>query len=446
MNPFSFKIPQISDRKVVHGFLKVLENWDKPNFIANLAGAGQIASVPVDENGNFIEEWSDFIELESTVLLSLTVRLGSISFTYRRGGEGHSSAIYDDIHVNINTNLETPNQSYRLRLIADAKQEFKAFDPERTFLSTANELGAQYAALHDSTLVRLEEVATDLVSKSADQQLRLEEEYRNKRVELEKEAHESKKRQDIEFSELVQSLNQREEDLRILRASIDDRDNTHARRETRNKLLEDVKNRIENFGVTRITEKKRSPVAGTFVFIISILFLLGIATWIEIKDYHNQADLVKSAIASALPKEILRDGQTLALTKSDLYILWARLSLVVLSIIGIALYFVRWQNRWAEQHSGSEFQLQQFYLDVNRANWVVESGLEWHKETGSSIPNELLEKLTHNLFKAATEAPPAIHPADELASALIGSASKLKLKAGDSEIEFDKPGKIPEKA
>ena len=58
----------------------------------------------------------------------------------------------------------------------------------------------------------------------------------------------------------------------------------------------------------------------------------------------------------------------------------------------------------------------------------------------------LLNSITRNLFaNGADDLDKVIHPSDELASALLGSASKLKMKIGDNELEFDKPGKIKDK-
>ncbi|BCO26152.1 hypothetical protein MIZ03_1032 [Rhodoferax lithotrophicus] len=72
--------------------------------------------------------------------------------------------------------------------------------------------------------------------------------------------------------------------------------------------------------------------------------------------------------------------------------------------------------------------------------------MEWRKETDSAIPTELLSSITNGLFvNPMSEPERVIHPADELASALMGSASKLKLKVGDGEMEFDKPSKITNK-
>lgn len=447
-NQFVLKIPQVGDRFVAETFSKIGEKRH-PIFAAMFPGQLEVKKSPFNEYGRMDAEWEQVFELDSALLVSFVADFGSIRFTYYRGGAQHDSAVYDEIHVSINLDNAAPAARVRLELIAQVQKAFRAFDPRRVVNPSSGELEANYAALHESTLTRLEQVATDTLQSAAKQQMKLADEYHQKSNALEDELQQWRARLQGEYEEKAAELRKKEEDLARKQASIDDRDNTHARRETRNKLLEDVRNRIENFGVTAATEKKRLPVLMTFLLLFFTLVCFGIDTGLEIQGYHANVKTLyaNSSLESAVsvrtyPKEL----QSLALTKTDLYILWGRLSLMAISVVGLALYFIRWQNRWAEQHSLSEFQLQQFYLDVNRANWVVESGLEWNKETGNPIPGELLDRLTHNLFKAASEPPAVLHPADELASALLGSASKLKLTAGNSEIEFDKPGKIPEKS
>ena len=77
---------------------------------------------------------------------------------------------------------------------------------------------------------------------------------------------------------------------------------------------------------------------------------------------------------------------------------------------------------------------------------MLESCLEWKKETKDVIPSILLDRISHGVFVSGSEPAPVLHPADELASALLGSASKVKLRVGDSELDFDKPSKIPRSA
>ncbi len=62
----------------------------------------------------------------------------------------------------------------------------------------------------------------------------------------------------------------------------------------------------------------------------------------------------------------------------------------------------------------------------------------WKDAKGTSIPSELLNSLSRNLFSEAKDkSDPLVHPSDQLASALLGSASMIKLKAGDAEIQVD---------
>jgi hypothetical protein len=445
-NQVILKIPQIGDRIVFEKFLELVGH--NTQFNAQLPGQ-TINAAPRDIYGNVPEAWKTILDFNSALLINVSIPLPGITFTYYRGGPGNTSAVFDEIHIQITPNNPAHNSYENLKYIAEAKRIFKAFDPERTVLSATSEFEAQSAALHESTLTKLEEIAGNITSEMARHQIELADEYIRKQNLLEEQFRQSEVQLQNKYDKQAEELRKKEEDLKLLQSSIDDRDNTHARRATRNKLLEDVQNRIENFGVTVATERKRLPVMAAFIFILFTLSCFALITWGEILDYHKTAGALTSNTGSMVTKALgqsdAKGFQELILTKADLYILWIRFSFIAISLIGIALYFIRWQTRWAEQHSGAEFQLQQFYLDVNRANWVVESGIEWQKDTGFAIPGELLERLTHNLFKAAVESPAAIHPADELASALLGSASKLKLKAGNNEIEFDKPTKIPEK-
>ncbi len=62
----------------------------------------------------------------------------------------------------------------------------------------------------------------------------------------------------------------------------------------------------------------------------------------------------------------------------------------------------------------------------------------WKDAKGTSIPSELLNSLSRNLFSEAKDkSDPLVHPSDQLASALLGSASMIKLKAGGAEIQVD---------
>ena len=136
-------------------------------------------------------------------------------------------------------------------------------------------------------------------------------------------------------------------------------------------------------------------------------------------------------------------GVSLVTLGNERIALWIRLSLVSLGLVASLVYYIRWQNQWAQQFATTELSLQQFHIDVNRANWVIETCLEWRKETESAIPATLIESMTRGLFAGREASTQVLHPADELASALMGSASKLSLDVGGNKLEIDKPHKIP---
>ncbi|WP_299735651.1 hypothetical protein [uncultured Endozoicomonas sp.] len=51
--------------------------------------------------------------------------------------------------------------------------------------------------------------------------------------------------------------------------------------------------------------------------------------------------------------------------------------------------------------------------------------------------------MTRNLFaNESKELEQVLHPSDELASAILGSASRLKMNIAGNELEINKPGKI----
>lgn len=436
------KIPQLNDRTVMSKFSELISKFGAHYTSASLATVSEIAQrAEKDSSGKYLDPWDTVYELNGSLIQAYHVRAKAITIVYYRRGRDRSSPIYDEIGILYNPSIGM-DVNEGLEVVAWVERAFKAFDPKRSITSEPH--NSELAALHESTLTRLEGVAQKVIEDTAVAYSKLEHEYLGKREHLENQFDTIKAELESEHKDRMAGFESKEAELAARKASIDDRDNTHARRATRNAMLQDVKERILNFGVSSNTSHKRKNVASGLFVLLGVLLLLLVWSMVEANQLHElraltlRASTGASAVASAVASTAVWD-------KTDLYFVWARISLLTVGVLFSILYYIKWENRWADQHASAEFQLQQFYVDVNRANWVVESGLEWHKETGSTIPDTIMQSLTTNLFKHQDEAPQPLHPADELASALLGSASKLRLKAGDSELEFDKPGKIKEK-
>lgn len=434
------KIPQISDRTVMSKFSELRSKFGADHMSASTLATGEI-SQPSEKgsNGKYVPPWDKIHDLNSSLIQHNYIRVKAMTISYYRRCRDKSSPIYDEIGILYNPNVAM-DAIEKLEIAAFAERTFKAFDPKRT--SGPDPYASELAALHESTLTRLEGVAEKVIEDTAGAYVQLEQQYLDKRKRLEDEFAALQERQDLEHRARLSLFEEKEAELAARQAAIDDRNNTHARRATRNAMLQDVKDRILNFGVSSNTANKRKNVTRGFAVLLFALFALLGWSILEADQLHR---LRLQTLAAAIPASAVASPAAVW-DKTELYFVWARISILTVGLLFSILYYIKWENRWADQHAAAEFHLQQFHVDVNRANWVVESGLEWHKETGSTIPDTIMQSLTANLFKFQDEAPQPLHPADELASALLGSASKLRLKTGDSELEFDKPGKIKDKA
>jgi len=457
MSTQRIKIPRTSDRTIEKVFRQLAAKFGVQQ--AHVAGLGFVQIGPVslaEEPGG---DWKALLDYDSYLLENMHLQIAGMSVVFTRGGQyppENKSPIFDEIVLTQNSHQEGTNKE-RLEVLSFISQYLRPFEPNRVLSGAPTEEQSQLLAMHESTLERLERLNEDLVRQSAEFRKKLEDQFAERSEKAEKEYLKKKSELDAELKLKAADLESERRTLDERLRLIDDRDNTHARREIRDRMLEDVKQRVNQFGVSTATEQKRRPVFTGIATLALVFFLLLGWTAYEIaamdRQYFSMLEALRN-ISSWGAEKITGTGlspETIAkLTASDvdrthLYWLWLRFTLFSFGMVATILYYVRWQNKWAEQHSANEFQLRQFQIDISRANWVLESCLEWQKNTNSTIPTTLLDSITRGLFIGSTEPEQVVHPADELASALLGSASKLKIKSGENEIEYDKPGKIPNK-
>ncbi|EGK72485.1 hypothetical protein METUNv1_01250 [Methyloversatilis universalis FAM5] len=452
------KIPRVADRKIAETFTELGKKFATTHAHVNALAFSDIGQINL--TGEPVGDWKVLLDHDSSLIESMGCSIGGLTISYARGGQYPSeqkSPIFDEIVLNWH-NQGTPTTAQKLDIVAFINSRLHPFEPGRVIGSGVSEEQAQLLAIHQSTLDRLERLNEDLIRQSSEFRKGLEEKFEEKAAQVDAEYAEKKKRLEVDGQALTAQVEAKERALDEKLKAIDDRDNTHVRREIRDRMLDDVKKRISQFGVSRFTSDKRRPVLVGIILLLAVF--VGLLGWTgyEINAMDNQYSSMLEAIknisawgpekikAAGLGADVVAHVSATDVDRTHLFWLWGRFTLFSLGLVGTILYYIKWQNRWAEQHIISEFNLQQFYIDVNRANWVIESCLEWRKVTESAIPKELLGSITTGLFvNNQTEPERVIHPADELASALLGTASKLKLKVGGSELDFDKPKKIPNK-
>ncbi len=228
------------------------------------------------------------------------------------------------------------------------------------------------------------------------------------------EAESESKELEAAYQSKVEQLAAEAEKLEERKKLLDDRDNTHARREIRADLKRRIQEHASSFNLTTGTRRLRWPIH------IAALVSLTVIGWLIVSYSSSTVQIAgqQSFTVELIALLIKSIGLTIA-------------------FLGIITWYIRWMNRWFERHSEAEFQLKQFELDVDRASWVVETALEWRQTQDSTMPAPLIESISRNLFsKSEKDESADMNPADYLASALLGRASGLRLKLPMGELEY----------
>jgi len=464
MSNQKIKIPRSSDRRVAETFAELAKLIGASNANVGALAFTHIGAVSLQTEP--AGDWKALLDRDSWLIDTMAVSAKGLTIQYARGGQvlpEQKSAIYDEIVLsweNPNPAPQNPlSNEEKLGVVALINEKLNPFDPERIVGSRLlSDEQNQLLAIHNSALERLEQLNENLIRQSVEFRGELDKRFQEKVNAVESEYAQKKQQLDVEAETRIVEVDEKQRQLDEKLKAIDDRDNTHARREIRDRMLEDVKQRINQFGVSKSTERKRRPVFYGMLLLAFAFSALLAWTSYEVRlldqQYYSQLESMRNVSSAGLDKlkslglspDAIAKVSAVDADRRDIWWLWGRFTLLSFGLVGTILYYIKWQNRWAEQHVTSEFHLQQFYIDVNRANWIVESCLEWRKAANSDIPDELLRSIAGNLFvNGQGEPEKVIHPADELASALLGTASKLKLKIGENELDFDKPSKISNK-
>lgn len=411
------KIPRQSDRSVIEFFRGLAAEWGIPQISLGLGVAGNIQ---VPSEGENPEQVNLLLDVDSSLIETASVTIQGLSIHFFRGGRPTQnppvkSGVFDDIEFNVHAPQCTLSETQRLQIIGKAAKQFGPFDPQRTVPGVLTDDQQQLLAIHNSTLERLQALNEELIRGSEEFRRNLQTDFQRRSDELEGDFRNRLDGLDKDFEKRKASLDERDESIAKKLKEIDDRQNTHVRREIRKDILEEIRSRSREFKLTEGTNRLRLPVHAVCLVLLGVL---GVASAFFAKEL---ADLIKIDAAFS----------------TGIGILAAKQILVSAAFGATAVFYIRWLNAWSSEHAEAEFKLRQFQLDIERASWVVETSLEWKDARDGAIPSELLEPISRNLFSDQKDRKPEIHPADELASALLGTAAKVRLRAGDSELELD---------
>ena len=407
-------IPKQSDKTLYSCFHKLATDHNVRSITLTALGQSEIGHVPVV--GELPPAMTTLLDQDVNLIQSASLNIEGLSLSFTRGGNTNDpSPHHDTIQIRYNRQGNRPplEDETRISIVATLVKDLRAFDPHRA-VQGASEQQNQLHALHQSMLERLETTATTLVENLGKNAERLQAKFEEKEAARAEEIKQHKNLLDSDHKRAVNELQDKERKLETRIQEIDNRDNTHVRRELRGDLIQEIRNRSEKFKLTEGTNELRWPVHTACISGMSILGLGAIYFAMQLNAALGSSDTLYVVLIAL--KQI---GLTLG-------------------IVALGFFYIRWLNRWFDQHAGAEFELKQFQLDIDRASWLVETALEWKADEGQPLPDALLNSLTRNLFSHVDRVPTehVKHPADVLASALLGTASKAQLQIGDSTLEF----------
>jgi len=411
----NIKIPRASDRSVIDFFREIGKAYGVSQL--SIVAQGSIKIGAVNLEGEPSDDFAEILDLDSALIATATLVIDGFAVAYHRGGAvavEAKSPIFDEVATTFNPQNGNLSNVDRLKITEKINSKLHGFQPGRQIDSGISKEQGDLIAIHQASLERLEKLNEDLVQQGINYRESLDKKFDKKAEKFENDIRERQEKLNENIQQQEAGLDDERQQLEARRKEIDDRDNTHVRRELRKSLLEELKARSAAFALTKGTQHLRLPIHFTCIlfFAVAAGFAYNYST--ELFKYVQGDDV--STITS-----ILLSLKSLGFT---------------FAAVATGIFYMRWLNQWFSQHAEAEFKLKQFQLDIERASWVVETVLEM-KAGQEIVPTALLNSLTKNLFEYETgRKDEELNPADELASALLGTASNVKVKAGDSEITF----------
>lgn len=302
----------------------------------------------------------------------------------------------------------------------------------------------QIASAHHEVLTRLEGLSAELIEKQVKQTQELE---RDKQKFLDDRGADFAKKvndQDEAYSkkviELEEQHKKRSEELADKQKKIDDADNTSTRRKTTTRTLEEAQEKARKFSFSSSVGKRTlaALVLGGLLVIIGALTVCLASSELSSTQtaYSNYLNSLLMENTSGIENSEKVAPVAVDMTKQTIYFLYIRILLGSALMISSIVYLIRWFNNWADRIAQQELDNQGFIRDLNRAQLAVEMSLEWNEKKDGEIPPRLLESLTEGLFKSK-DIPnkELLHPAEQIAAALLKTADKVTLPLGGGTIE-----------
>jgi len=258
--------------------------------------------------------------------------------------------------------------------------------------------------IHESNITSLEKTAEQLITGLAEQSSKWDESVRLKHETLESKYSERETALQEKIDAAESKLLEEQEAFELEKNEFNDKARTHERRDLLEKLKE-VINTNKKFSLSENTKRKRLPIN---IICTLILYISGASIGYVIYKFLS--------------------GTT------ENYTVLMPLPLVSILFASTLVYYLRWQNRWFNDHAKAEFENKRFERDMLRASWLTEMYFEWQEEKHKEFPQELIGSFTKNLFESENEVQGVNHPLEDI---LKTASNVKKFRIGKDAFEVE---------
>lgn len=403
----TFRIFKVQDKELIDSLRQIATDCNALQNAPVNCYLGQNSGHIKTNFSSLDEDLQTILSVESTILCKITAtfpHLDNSSITIERQ-DGSDLAT-------INFNDQTPPVQI-VPLIAAAQKHLRTYERTENIDKLLGDELAEFYRRREQGLLRLEELADKLILRNEEYRKQVDVETAELRKQLQADLEAAKERLQKDYSGKEEHLKEREVQLESRTHDLDDRDSRHARRQIHKDMKEKLLERSKEFSLTEKTSQKRIPIHILFgLLIVAAGFLFG-------KSLYDQFYPPQGV-------EIL-------------YIIM-RLATSAAALAAAIIFYIRWNDQWFRQHADEEFRLKRLELDIDRASWVAEMVFEWQVDKGT-IPDELIYRLTRNLFTTEPDRETVKHPSEDLASSLLKASSGLKVTIpGFGEVSLDRRG------
>lgn len=432
------RVAKLSDRQVLRLVDDFQGSGDGDMLHCEVAIAGINRSYPADE----FEALRKGSDIGAITAFDMIVGKPGLTIRFRRGIGGNpnnidsperqASPYLDEISiVGRNSNGQNVSPS---RLIAAQRLIHKhvQLPADPTVTGAANEavdlLKLQFSQLSEQLL----EINTHSLKRREE----LEDEYNQKRRELDEElarhaeqVREKTKKLEFEHKLGLESLEAREKQL-------DDRDHIHARRELRTHITDAIADQLKGDLVPRKASTMRWSVLGLLLF--GALGLGGISAW-SLYEFGELTYL--ASLKETFSEQSQRRAFALSQIESGFHwLVLVRGFISGAASIGFLLYAVSWLKGLYHDEIRTRRELQRYATDLNRASWAIEMIMETKPSGGIEIPDSVIIGVTRNLFEASGVAKSNKETSANALAELLRTSGKARFGPNGAEFELSSRG------